>query len=45
MYTLRSIKKMLSDTGFELCGIFSDYDFKQGDEENDERLYIVAKKV
>lgn len=45
MYTLRSIKKMLSDKGFELCGIFSDYDFTPGDEENHERLYIVVKKV
>lgn len=45
MYTVRSVKKMLADTGFELCGIFSDYDFSQADEDTDERLYIVAKKI
>ncbi len=45
MYTERSIKKMLSDSGFELCGIFGDYDFRSGSEDADERLYIVAKKI
>ncbi len=45
MYTERSIKKMLSDSGFELCGIFGDYDFREGCEEADDRLYIVAKKI
>ncbi|MBR3996586.1 MAG: class I SAM-dependent methyltransferase [Clostridia bacterium] len=45
MYTLRSIKKMMSDTGFEICGVFSNYDFTQGFEETDERLYIIAKKA
>ncbi len=45
MYTLRSVKKILSDCGFELCGVFSDYDFTEGNEEKDERLYIVAKKL
>ncbi len=44
MYTLRSVKKMLADTGFKLCGVFSDYNFTEADEEKDERLYIVAKK-
>ena len=45
MYTVRSVKKMLSDADFELCGVFSDYDFSKGDEQRDERLYIVAKKI
>ncbi len=44
MYTLRSVRKMLSDAGFEICGVFSDYDFNAGNEETDQRLYIVAKK-
>ena len=44
MYTLRSVSKMLSDAGFEVCGVFADYDFGDADEEKDERLYIVAKK-
>lgn len=45
MYTVRSVKKMLSDNGFEICGIFSDYDFTENDEDNCERLYITAKKI
>ncbi len=45
MYTTRSIKKMLADNGFELCSIFSDYDFTEGNEETSERLYIAAKKI
>lgn len=44
MYTLRSVKKLLSDEGFSLCGAFSDYSFAEACEEKDERLYIVAKK-
>ena len=44
MYTLRSVKKMLSEAGFELCGVFAGYDFSEADEEKDERLYIAAKK-
>ncbi len=44
MYTLRSVSKMLRDTGFTLCGVFSDFDFTPANEEDCERLYIVAKK-
>lgn len=44
MYTLRSVKKMLSGAGFSLCGVFSDYSFSEANEEKDERLYVVAKK-
>ncbi|MBR5308752.1 MAG: class I SAM-dependent methyltransferase [Clostridia bacterium] len=45
MYTLRSVRKALSEAGFEMCGVFSDYAFSEADEEKDERLYIVAKKI
>ena len=45
MYTLRSVRKALTDAGFEMCGVFSDYAFSNADEERDERLYIVAKKI
>lgn len=44
MYTIRSVKKTLAECGFELCGIFAGFDFAEGNEEKDERLYIVAKK-
>lgn len=44
MYTLRSVKKMILNSGFELCGVFSDYNFSQADENVDERLHIVLKK-
>ena len=42
MYTLRSIRKMLSDSGFEFIGAYSDFDFSEATDEND-RIYIVAK--
>ena len=44
MYTLRSVKNMLSDTGFEFIGAYSDFDFSEATDEND-RIYIVAKCV
>ena len=44
MYTLRSVRGILSECGFKLCGIFAGFDFTDGNEEKDERLYIVAKK-
>lgn len=44
MYTIRQMKPIIKDCGFELCGIFSDFDFSDGDENCDERLYYVLKK-
>ena len=44
MYTLRSVKNMLSETGFEFIGAYSDFDFSEATDEND-RIYIVAKCV
>ncbi len=44
MYTLRSLKNMLSETGFEFIGAYSDFDFSKASDEND-RIYIVAKCV
>lgn len=42
MYTLKSIRKMLSDTGFELIGAYSDFDMSEGSDAN-ERIYIAAR--
>ena len=42
MYTLRSIKSALSDTGFEFIGAYSDFDFTPATDEN-ERIYIIAR--
>jgi SAM-dependent methyltransferase len=44
MYTLRSLKKALFDTGFEFVGAYSDFDFKNADD-NDERIYVVARCI
>ena len=44
MYTLKSIKNMLSKTGFEFLGAYSDFDFSEATDEN-ERIYILAKCV
>ena len=45
LYTVRSLRKMLADCGFEVCGIYADYSFTNGIEEIDDRLYVVAKKL
>jgi len=42
MYTLRSVRKLLSECGFEPLGAFSDFNFTQADDTSD-RIYIVAK--
>ena len=44
MYTLRSIKNMLSECGLEFLGAYSDFEFTDADDES-ERIYIVAKCV
>ena len=42
MYTLRSLKRALSDTGFEFLSAYSDFDFSDATD-SDDRIYIVAK--
>ena len=42
MYTLNDMKKMLSHTGMEFVGAYSDFDFSSADD-TDERIYIVAR--
>ena len=42
MYTLRSLKKMLSESNFEFIGAYSDYSFTPASDEDD-RIYIVAR--
>ena len=44
MYTVRSIKSLLSANGFELLGVYSDYQFTPADDKS-ERIYFVAKCV
>ena len=44
MYTLRSLKKLLKDNGFEFIGAYSDFDFGEGSDDND-RIYLVARCV
>ena len=44
MYTLRSIRKMLSEAGLEFIGAYSDFDFSEATDDS-ERIYIVAKCV
>jgi hypothetical protein len=44
MYTVNNIRKYLSECGLSLCGVFSDFDFTDGDETKDERLYFAAVK-
>ena len=42
MYTLRQIRKYLSNTGLEFIGAYSDFDFSEGSDEC-ERIYIAAR--
>ena len=44
MYTLRSVKEMLKNAGFELIGAYSDFE-KTDATDMDERLYFVAKCI
>ena len=44
MYTLRSIKKLLKDNGFELIGAYSDFEFSEGRDDN-ERIYLAARCI
>ena len=44
MYTLRSLKKLLKDNGFEFIGAYSDFEFNEGTDEDD-RIYIVARCI
>ena len=44
MYTLRSLKKLLSDNGFEFIGAYSDFDFGEGNDAND-RIYLAARCI
>ena len=44
MYAVRQMKSIISETGFELCGIFSGFDFADPDEDRDERLYYILRK-
>ena len=42
MYTIRSMKKALSDCGFELIGAYSDFKFTEATDDS-ERIYITAR--
>ncbi len=42
MYTIRSLKRMLTECGFEFIGAYSDFDFTPATD-SDERIYIVAQ--
>ncbi len=42
MYTIRSLKHALLNTGFEFVGAYSDFNFKEASD-CDERIYIVAR--
>ena len=42
LYTLRTLKRALMDTGFEPLGAYSDLAFTEASD-NDERIYIVAR--
>ncbi len=42
MYTLRSVKSALKESGFELIGAYSDFDFTEATDAS-ERIYITAR--
>lgn len=42
MYTVSSLKRMLTETGFEPIGFYSDFDFNSATD-TDDRIYVVAK--
>lgn len=44
MYTVREMKSALKKSGFEIIGVYSDFDFNEGDD-TFERLYFVARCI
>ena len=42
MYTIRTMKKMLAECGFEFIGAYSDFDFGEATDAS-ERIYITAR--
>ncbi len=42
MYTDGELRQVLKETSFEIIGVYSDFDFKEADE-NDERWYFVCR--
>lgn len=44
MYTVKTMKKFLSNTGFEFIGAYKDFEFNPANDEDD-RIYIVARCV
>lgn len=45
MYTRRQIEKYASESGFEILGVYSDFDMSEADENSCERIYFVCKKA
>ena len=44
MYTVRTLKKALAESGFEFVGAYSDFEFSDADD-NNERIYVVARCI
>ena len=44
MYTVRTLKKALAESGFDFVGAYSDFEFNDADD-NNERIYIVARCI
>lgn len=44
MYTLRSLKRLLGESGFEFIGAYSDFEFSEGSD-SDDRIYVVARCI
>ncbi len=44
MYTVKALTKYLCLSGFEVAGVYGDFDFQEADENTHERLYFAAIK-
>lgn len=44
MYTEKLLRRYLDECGFEVMGVFSNFEFEKADENKDERLYFAAVK-
>ena len=45
MYTKRQLLKYAEESGFEVIGVYSDFDLNEADENKCERMYFVCKKT
>lgn len=45
MHTVKTLDRLLCETGFKVEAVVSDFDFTEADEKRDERIYYICTKI